>query len=269
MNKSSNPDIVRLKGRQTSGAEHSVWLDEERGEVHKIPNWFGKIWQDPRPEAAEFDYETQCRHGLTVTPTENHGETLVRNGKVHHEVAEYYLRQGYLDAETLRVAHLFHSEEVRRQLLDIFSIGQVIRQSDSRGLDIVGGQLLGEFGAVLNPRKKTLNPSISNLKLPDADIHSKIEMSKCGVEVGDVIAREGKLTQIDTRLYNLDDRRGYIRAILLRFQDAQDATISTLLKKFGFETGFNCDANRLRRMVRYLVERAFPKMQAYADGMAG
>ncbi len=263
--------VVELEGDFTKGSEHKVWLDGEKGLVHKIPSTFGRVWQVMNAEAAERDLDLMRQSGVLVVPTEIHADVLVQNGTQVRDQVAYLLRQPLFEgAHSLTYADLYHSEDLQRQLYELFLQGQEIRARHKSGFDMLGGQILKMFPPVADPRMEPINPEIANLLVPQSDITAKTDLPQLGINKGDTIAKEGVIEQCDTRMYNLD-RTGLkgriLTKILSRIQEAQDTSLSALLESFGFETQFDAEANVVRRFIKYLFDKAIPKMRLYAETM--
>ncbi len=270
-------DVIKLKGAQTSGSEHDVWMDGERGLVFKVPNTFGKVWQKMSAEKAQRDLESMQRAGVKFIPQETRGNALVRNGGDICERTRYCTIQilygmpnphASQQSHALTYVDLYHDVAMQRQLLEFFLQGQEIRERDGLGFDMLGGQILSMVPSIVSPFAKEINPKVSNLLVADTDIVSISDLHVAGVKKGDIIAKKGEVMQCDTRMYDFD-RKGVvgraIRSVLLKLQDAQDSTISSVLESFNFKTGFDTDRTWVRRMVKTLFERALPKMRAYAE----
>jgi len=270
-------NIIRLAGERTSGSEHDVWMDNTRGLVFKIPNTFGKIWQKMNVEEAQRDLEVMRKTGVKLVPQEVIGDALVQNGgatckKVRYCVAQLLYGMSFPGApqqsHALNYTDLYRSVDLQRQLFEFFLQGQEIRKKENLGFDMLGGQIVSMIPSIVNPLARNINPKVSNLLVADTDITSISDFPVAGVEKGETIAKKGEVMQCDTRMYDFD-RKGIvgrvIKSALLKLQDAQDSTISSVLESFNFKTGFDTDKTLVRRMVRALFNRALPKMRAYAE----
>ena len=266
-----NSDVVELEGDYTSGSEHKVWLDGEKGLVYKIPSTFGKLWQVMSAEAAERDLDLMRQSGVAVVPTEVHVDAVVQNGTFARGQVAYLLRQPLFEgAQALTYAALHHSEDLQRQLFDLFLQGQEIRAKYKSGFDMLGGQIAKMFPPVIDPRMRPINPVIANLLVPQSDITAKTDLPQLGINKGATIAKEGVIRQCDTRMYNLDRvglKGRILTKILSRVQEAQDTSLSALLESFGFETKFDTEANAVRRFIGYIFNKAIPKMRLYAEAV--
>jgi len=221
-------EVIKLDGEWFYGSEHAVCVNRREGRVDKKKHKFGDVWQT---NEAQRDLEAMQKRGVSVVQTEVVRNALVQNGGATRERVSYVLRQPYLESHALTFADLHHYEELRRQLLDFFLQGQEIREKDDLGFDMLGGQIVTLVPPIINPFKDQINPKVSNLLVPDADITARINMPNIGVKEGDMIARKGEIRQCDTRMYDFD-RRGVkgnvLKQILLKLQDAQDSALNFL-----------------------------------------
>ncbi len=259
-----------MEGEFTSGSEHHVCLNRQKGEVYKELRRFGKFWQNTDKGIPKRDLASMYESGVSVVPTEVYEDVMVKNGDNARRRVTYLLRQPFLEgASSLTYAMLHHSADLRMQLWDFFLQGQEIRERDNLGFDMLGGQIFKMFLPVINPRMKPLNPVIANLLVPSHDVASKISMPQLGIEAGAIIAKAGIMQQCDTRMYDLNRAglKGWLLTQMLsRIQEAQDTCLSALLHSFNMpSTGFDVEANSNRRLIRYLFERAIPKMHLYAE----
>jgi len=264
-------EVIILKGQHTSGAEHNVWLNRTTGVVHKIPSPFGQFWQKMHPDYAKRDLNAMKETGVPIVPTELYPNAeVIYVGKTREHVS-YVLKQPlYESSHPLTFSDLFHNWKYRQYLLDIMRMGNEIRKKYNLGLDLVGGKAAKLLYPTLDPRRKTMPVEINNLLVADDTIVTTQDWPGCGVTKDEPIAQKGEVRMCDSRMYDFD-RQGPkgdgIKTILLAVQDAQDCANWSILKYFGLKAEFDFEKNHIRRMIRYIMSLALPKMQAYAEAM--
>jgi len=264
-------ELIVLNGDRKSGAEHNVWLDRVNGLVRKIPSAFGKVWQKMHPDYAERDFGIQRESELSPAITEIKPYIDVSYAGRNRERVNYLLNQpAYEPSHPLSYADILFYQKFREYLLEAMRKGREIREKYNIGLDLLGGKIVKLFGPVLDPRRKSMPAEINNLLVADDVIITKKDWPAFGVKKGEPIAQKGDIILCDTRMYDFN-RQGFtgnaIKKVLLAGQDAQDCANWSLLEHFGLKAEFDFEMTRVRRMVRYLMRLAIPKMQAYAEGV--
>jgi hypothetical protein len=211
------------------------------------------------------------KSGIQVVPTEVYPDAEVVYADQTRARAEYVLAQPLFEtSHPLSYSDLLHNPKYRKYLLEIMRIGREIRERYNLGLDLLGGKIVKLFGPVLDPRRKSMPAEINNLLVADNTIITKKDWSAFGIKKDDSIAQKGEIMLCDTRMYDFD-RQGFkgngVKSVLLTAQDAQDCANWSLLEHFGLKPEFDFEKTRIRRMIRYLMGLALPKMQAYAEEM--
>jgi len=266
-------EIIMLQGQHTSGAEHDVWLDRANGVVRKIPSSFGQFWQKMHPDYAQRDLSAMLESGIPVVPTEIHRNAeVIYDAERTREHVSYVLEQPlYESSHPLTFADLSHNPRYRKYLLDIMRIGKEIREKYNLGLDLLGGKIVKLFGPVLDPRRKSMPGEINNLLVADNTIVTTHDWTGFGLTKDEPIAQKGEAKLCDTRMYDFDQDDKFkgrnIKAALTSAMDAQETVNWSLLEHFGMKAEFDFEKNRIRRMMKYIMGLALPKLQAYAEAM--
>jgi hypothetical protein len=257
---------IRLDGRRTFGAEHSVWLNPQEGVVKKIPTLFGQLWQKMDADHAQRDLQALWDAGIPTVPTEVIDRPEVQYADGFRERVRYVIEQCYFaDSHPMSYADLRDIEPIRRDFLEIVRAGGELRQRQDLGLDLLGGQALRALLPALNPLQKTMNVEVANLMIADRPVYARRDWPSHLVSAGEVVAWPGKIRQCDTRLYDFDRGEGLKDRLLVaglkHLQDAQDTILWGILRDFGYTVPFDMEKNRVCRFTRWLLEKALIKLK--------
>ena len=139
---------------------------------------------------------------------------------------------------------------------------------EQRGLDLLGGKAFRLILPAINPFCKAMRAEISNLLVADGEI--RVKQPWKGVPEGGVIAEKGDAMLVDTGLYKLAPKPGFLSwlklKILKSIQEFQNGALWSIVESFGeHEVPKERFKSIPRKIAHFLFGIALPKMRRGAE----
>lgn len=198
-----------------------------------------------------------------------------REARKTRKSVKYILKQPlYEPAHPMTFGDLMRERTYRDLVYQCICASEAMLKNpdEQRGLDLLGGKALKLIPPAINPFCKAMRAEVSNLMVANGRITTKERWESFDLPDG-VIAEEGDVRLIDTGLYHLAPKPGFLSwlkiKILRSIQEFQNGALWSIVDFFGEHEVSKERFNSIpRKIARFLFGIALPKMQRGAEEMS-